>query len=74
MSVTIKLPAKDYSVLNGEVKVTGYAVWCYTNLWSPTHPKCWKFSKIEYGHGGFHRCIIFEKEEDAVAFRLRFGV
>jgi len=42
-----------------------FVVWCYRNLFVPGEPKTWKIYTTR---------VTFVNEEDAVAFKLRFGI
>lgn len=52
-----------------------YSIWCYKNLFVPGEPKTWCI--FDHSHGNIKystKKIIFYSEEDAMAFRLRFGI
>ena len=52
-----------------------YSIWCYKNLFVPGEPKSWCLFDYSYGNIKYSaKKIIFYSEEDALAFKLRFGL
>ncbi len=52
-----------------------YSMWCFKNLFVPGEPKSWALIDSPQGNIKYSaKKIIFYHEEDALAFKLRFGL
>jgi len=70
MTVVIDLP-----LVKKGYEMHQYSTWCYKNIFEPGEPKSWAI--LEEGSGNtkyLQRKIIFLHSEDAVVFKLRFGL
>lgn len=68
MTTRIELPGP------GLPKMYMYSSWCYRNLFVPGEPKTWAHYNSFPNEDPGKDYMIFRDAQDAVAFRLHFGI